>query len=133
MTTAFNINGIEPLLEVYDLPTSIAFYRDVLGFELIAGDASWWCRLRSGDVTLMLNTAYDPGERPEEPEPERVRSHADTSLYFSSADPLEMHKHLHAMGWPVTDPEVTSYGMKQVTTKDPNGFQLVFMCPVEPR
>ncbi len=24
-----------PLLQVYDLPTSLAFYRDVLGFEVV--------------------------------------------------------------------------------------------------
>jgi hypothetical protein len=31
---AITIAGLTPLLEVFDLPTSIAFYRDVLGFDL---------------------------------------------------------------------------------------------------
>ena len=28
------IRGMAPLLQVFDMPTSIAFYRDVLGFEV---------------------------------------------------------------------------------------------------
>jgi catechol 2,3-dioxygenase-like lactoylglutathione lyase family enzyme len=34
---AIAISGLAPLLEVFDLLTSIAFYRDVLGFELVSG------------------------------------------------------------------------------------------------
>jgi catechol 2,3-dioxygenase-like lactoylglutathione lyase family enzyme len=29
------IRGMAPLLQVFDMPTSIAFYRDVLGFEVV--------------------------------------------------------------------------------------------------
>ena len=32
---AIDIRGGCPLLAVFDMPTSIAFYRDVLGFEVI--------------------------------------------------------------------------------------------------
>ncbi len=31
-----DIRGLAPLLQVLDMPTSIAFYRDVLGFEIVA-------------------------------------------------------------------------------------------------
>jgi Glyoxalase/Bleomycin resistance protein/Dioxygenase superfamily len=31
---AIEIRGMAPLLQVFDMPTSIAFYRDVLGFEV---------------------------------------------------------------------------------------------------
>jgi glyoxylase I family protein len=123
---ALTVRGLMPLLEVFDLPKAVAFYRDVLGFELVAGDESWWCMLKLGDSTLMLNTAYERDERPPQPQPQRVRGHGDTSLYFSSPDPDEAYAHLQARGWPVTAPEVTSYGMRQVSTKDPDGFQLFF-------
>ncbi len=126
---AIAISGLAPLLEVFDLPTSIAFYCDVLGFELVSGDESWWCMLKLGEATLMLNTAYEDHERPAVPEPARVRSHADTSLYFSSPDPDEVCLHLRRKGWAVTEPMVTSYGMWQVSTKDPDGFQLSFYAP----
>jgi glyoxylase I family protein len=126
---AITISGLTPLLEVFDLPTSIAFYRDVLGFELVSGDASWWCMLKMGEASLMLNTAYEDHERPALPEKARVLGHADTSLYFSSPDPDEVYARLCKKGWTATEPMVTSYGMRQVSTKDPDGFQLFFMCP----
>jgi hypothetical protein len=31
---AIDVRGLVPLLQVFDMPTSIRFYRDVLGFEL---------------------------------------------------------------------------------------------------
>ena len=32
---AIEIRGMAPLLQVFDMPTSIAFYRDVLRFEVV--------------------------------------------------------------------------------------------------
>ncbi len=32
---SIEIQGLAPLLQVFDMPTSIAFYRDVLGFKVI--------------------------------------------------------------------------------------------------
>jgi len=33
---AIDIRGLAPLLEVFDMPASIHFYRDVLGFEVVS-------------------------------------------------------------------------------------------------
>jgi len=84
-----------------------------------------------GEATLMLNTAYEDHERPPAPEPAQVRGHADTSLYFSSLDPDEVYAALRSKGCTVTEPIITSYGMRQVSTKDPDGFQLFFVCPAD--
>lgn len=113
--------GLTPPLEVFDLPTSLSFYRDVLGFRLLEGDDSWWCMLQWGGATLMLNTAYERDERPLQPEPPRVRGHADTSLYFD-ADPDEICALLKSQDWPATAPTLTSYGMWLTSTHDPDGF-----------
>ena len=32
---ALDIHGIAPLLQVFDMPIAVRFYRDVLGFELV--------------------------------------------------------------------------------------------------
>jgi glyoxylase I family protein len=122
------VRGLTPLLEVYDLPASLRFYRDVLGFELIAGDDTWWCMLRLGETSVMLNTAYEHDERPAVPEGQRVRGHGDTSLYFTT-DPDAAYAHLRERGWPAREPSVTSYGMRQTSTRDPDGFQLFFVRP----
>ncbi len=31
-----DVRGLTPLLQVYDMPTSVRFYRDVLGFEVVS-------------------------------------------------------------------------------------------------
>ncbi len=31
---SIKVEGVAPLIQVFDMPTSVAFYRDVLGFEL---------------------------------------------------------------------------------------------------
>lgn len=32
---ALQMRGLCPLLQVFDMPTSLAFYRDVLGFDFV--------------------------------------------------------------------------------------------------
>jgi catechol 2,3-dioxygenase-like lactoylglutathione lyase family enzyme len=70
--------GLCPLLQVFDMPASIAFYRDILGFEVLspvpADLRCDWVLLRLHDSELMLNTAYDADERPSAPDPARVES-----------------------------------------------------------
>ncbi len=54
-----NIRGLTPLLQVYDMPRSMRFYRDVLGFEVVhaspvlAEGYSHWVSLRLGAAELM--------------------------------------------------------------------------------
>ncbi len=83
---ALKIQGMAPLLQVFDMPSSIRFYRDALGFKVIStsdsGDDFGWALLRWNGVELMLNTAYEDDERPSAPDPARVAAHDDTG-YFS--------------------------------------------------
>jgi catechol 2,3-dioxygenase-like lactoylglutathione lyase family enzyme len=122
-----------PLLQVFDMRTSIAFYRNLIGFEIVAtshpGDDFTWAMLKLGESLLMLNTAYDEGERPAEPDPTRVASHADTALFFHCADADEFFAHLQRHGWPVQEPHLAPYGMRQVYTRDPDGYEICFQHP----
>jgi catechol 2,3-dioxygenase-like lactoylglutathione lyase family enzyme len=59
---SIEVRGVCPLLQVFDMPTSIRFYRDVLGFEIVQtsqrdGDQFDWGLLRLNDAEVMLNTA----------------------------------------------------------------------------
>lgn len=128
--------GMAPLLFVFDMPMSIHFYRDVLGFEVAAtskpgqpGDDFGWCLLKFGGGELMLNTAYDEGERPPAPDPERVASHGDTTLYFACEDLEGAYRHLLAHGVQAKEPKVAYYGMKQLYANDPDGFGICFQWP----
>src|SRR6476661_6500382 len=88
---SIEVRGVCALLQVFDMPTAVRFYRDVLGFEIIhttprEGDQFDWGLLRLNDTQLMLNTAYEHDGRPAEPDPERIEAHRDTCLYFSCPD-----------------------------------------------
>jgi glyoxylase I family protein len=130
-----SIRGVITLLEIFDMPTSIAFYR-ALGFEVVQhwgarDDEFDWVLLRLGGAELMLNTAYEGDERPPTPDPGRVRGHADTELFFDCAEVEEVCELLRGKGIVVSEPETTFYGTKRVRLRDPDGFQIWFQSPID--
>ena len=132
------IDGMTPLLQVFDMPTSLHFYCDVLGFEIVqtdgntvAPDHNWvWLRLNGTD--LMLNTAYEYGERPEAADPRRIAAHEDVTLYFGAPHVDAVYDHLRAKGISVSAPKIAPYGMKQLYLHDPDGFGLCFQWKANP-
>jgi uncharacterized glyoxalase superfamily protein PhnB len=120
-----------PLLQVFDMQTSLNFYRDVLGFAIVEQtDHDWWAMLRLGGATLMLNTAYEDDERPPSADPKRVRGHSDVSLYFEFHDLDALYTHLRDRGCDVRPPANTSYGLRQMSVTDPDGYALCFTAPL---
>lgn len=132
---SIEVTGVCALLQVFDMPTSVRFYRDVLGFEIVEtspreGDQFDWGLLRLNNAEVMLNTAYEQEYRPAQPEPARVAAHGDTCLYFGSPDVDAVYSHLRERGIDVAEPKVAPYGMKQLYVKDPDGYALCFQWPV---
>lgn len=126
-------DGLCPLLQVYDMPASLAFYVGVLGFESVAasdevdtpeGRFAHWAWLRRGSAELMLNTAYDEGERPPERVAAQQRWHHDICLYLGGRDLDAAHAALIAGGVEVSPPSETAYGMRQLYFSDPDGYML---------
>ncbi|HET9275576.1 MAG TPA: VOC family protein [Gemmatimonadales bacterium] len=136
----FELSSVCPLLQVFDMPASLAFYRDALGFAVVqaapegaTGDRFDWVLLHRDEAELMLNTAYDPdAERPPAPEPARVAAHDDTGLFIGCPDVEAVYEHLRARGVAADPPRVAPYGMKQLYVKDPDGFVLCFQWPTQP-
>ncbi len=130
---AINFNGPCTLLQVFDMPTSIRFYRDVLGLAVHSqsrpGDRFDWAWLKGKGVELMLNTAYEEDSRPASPDPARVAAHEDTCLYFGCQDLDGAYQHFRAHGLEVNPPKVAPYGMKQLYVSDPDGYGLCFQWP----
>jgi glyoxylase I family protein len=125
------IEGICTLLQVFDMPRSLAFYRDILGFEIVAqaplsGDHCDWAWLRFGVAELMLNTRYEAPGRPPAPDPARVAAHDDTGLFLGCRDVDAAFHYLRGKGLDVKEPVVRDYGMKQLYVKDPDGDSLCF-------
>ena len=84
-----NIHGVAPLLQVFDMPTAVRFYRDVLGFTVWSssepGDNCNWCGLRLNGAEVMLNTAYEADQRPPAPDPDACRRALRILACFSAA------------------------------------------------
>jgi glyoxylase I family protein len=127
-----HIQYMTPLLQVFDMPASLKFYCDVLGFEIVETDANTtapnhdWVWLRLNNVDLMLNTAYESDSRPPAPDPQRLAVHGDTALFFGAPDVDAVYMHLRAKGIDMKEPVVAPYGMKQLFFTDPDGFGLCF-------
>jgi glyoxylase I family protein len=128
------VRGVCALLQVFDMPTSVRFYRDILGFEIVQtsprdGDQFDWGWLRLNDADVMLNTAYEADDRPASPDAQRVAAHRDVGLYFSCPDVDAAYRHLQSHGVDVKEPKVAPYGMKQLYVSDPDGYLLCFQWP----
>jgi catechol 2,3-dioxygenase-like lactoylglutathione lyase family enzyme len=132
---SIEIRGMMPLLSVFNMPASLAFYRDILGFEVFRdsgnGDNSSWVWLRLKDVDLMLNDQYEPGQVPANPPSERTTWHHDTCLYFGCEDTDSAFEYLRSKGLSLEPPKVAPYGMKQLYFRDPDGYNLCLQWPVK--
>lgn len=131
------IRGMCPLLQVFDMATSLRFYCDLLGFEIHATDQNTtapdhnWVWLIRDDVHLMLNTAYEPQQRPPNPDARRAAAHDDTCLFFGAPDVDAVYAYLQEKGIKADPPRVAPYGMKQLYLHDPDGYGICFQWRVE--
>lgn len=129
-----DIQGMAPLLQVFDMPTSLKFYRDILCFKIVQssgeGDDVDWVLLELNKIELMLNTAYEKEHGPAKPDQLRIAAHADTTLYFGCPDIDAAYKYLHQNGVDLKEPSITGYGWKAINFKDPDGFEICFHWPV---
>ena len=129
------LSYLTPLIQVFSMPRSLTFYRDILGFEVVSdsgdGDNSSWVWIRLSGCDLMLNDQYEPGHVPDAPPGERVKWHRDTCLYFGCPDVDAAYEYLRSKGLTLSPPEVAPYGMKQLYVSDPDNYNLCFQWRTE--
>lgn len=122
-------------LEVFDMIESVAFYRDLLGFELVfaspevvtaEGRFSHFVRLRRGQVDLMLNTAYDSNERPAGRTEPRWDACKHIALYMECDSVEDLFAEFSARGLKTRPPARTNYGYIGFSTSDPDGYSVTF-------
>jgi catechol 2,3-dioxygenase-like lactoylglutathione lyase family enzyme len=132
---SLRLTDLTPLIQVFDMARSVEFYRGKLGFEVVAaspevdtpeGRFSHWTLLRLAGVDLMLNTAYDGGERPALPDPARIAAHRDTSLFIGCCDLDDVYIALKHAGLEIEPPAMAAYGLRRFSLRDPDNFELVF-------
>lgn len=112
---------LTPSLYTPDLDTTIAFYTDVLGFEL-AGD--WkeagtpiWADVRFGDAHIWFFSQAIP----DRPEPA-----LSGLLYLFVEDVDAVYKRLEGRVTCRWGPEDQPYGLRELGIEDINGYLLVF-------
>ena len=125
-----DMQGLCPLLAVYDMPTSLRFYRDLLGFEIhMRSDPEPdghidWVWLRRNDANLMLNTMLERTHLPPQPDPVCIYLQGYTEIYIGCQDVDAAAQYLQAAGIAVKGPIVRPFGMKQLFFRDPDNYEL---------
>jgi len=119
-----------PLLNVADVERSLAFWREGLGFEVVAtwdheGRAAF-ARLRSGKAELMLNRPTDV----DRPGPGAKPSYSDVVLNLRVDDVHALWRALTAKGLSVKPPERQFYGVDEMLMRDPDGYEIAFTSGV---
>ena len=111
------VTELTPVLRTWDIPGTVAFYRDVLGFEVLTHEAHW-AMLRLDEVRVMLS-----GPNAHEGD---VRPAFTGSLYFRVTDAGAVWERVHneaRVCYPIEDFE---YGMREFGIYDNNGYLLQF-------
>jgi uncharacterized glyoxalase superfamily protein PhnB len=123
------LKRLSPNLMVEDVGRSIAYYTDVLGFNLVArvpeeGEPIVWAMLQRDDVTMMLQ------ERKcfEEDLPNVAKGPIGASLTFfvNVAGINDLYEQLKGRVEIVIDLRDTWYGQREFAFKDPDGYVLMY-------
>ncbi|MGH0035733.1 MAG: bleomycin resistance protein [Myxococcota bacterium] len=117
------LEACAPILVVSDVPASVDYYRDALGFDVafVWGEPSYYAGVCRDDVTLHLQAA-DRTERP--------AGGGAVSLFVGDADAI--HRELVERGARVLmEPRTYPYGMRDFNAADLDGNQLTFGHAVE--
>ena len=138
------VEDVCALMSVWDMPTTVRFYRELLGFEIVSRSPAYaveegeelfhWCTMRAGDATIMLNTEYDEGERPAV-RPTGGEGRFGTWFFYGCPDVDGAYAKLKAAGVACDPPKLTKYGGKfgflTLSLRDPDGRGITLQWPVE--
>lgn len=117
------LHALTPMLNTWDIKSSIAFYTEVLGFECEKfSEEHGWASLKRDDVAIMLAS---PNQHVGHTAPALTGS-----LYFKTddVDGLWMRlKDKTRVCYPI---ESFSYGMREFAIFDDNGYLLQFGQPL---
>jgi predicted enzyme related to lactoylglutathione lyase len=114
-------------LTVTDLPRSVAWYRDVLGFTVAREYAPRGplvaVALRAGTVELLLT--QDNGAHGTE----RVKGQGFSLQFTTTQDIDALAAAIESRGGVLDDPPFDAFGARAFRLRDPEGFKLVFSSP----
>ena len=122
------MNQLTPNMMVDDMPAAIAFYRDVLGFDLVMtvpqAEPFDWALLRRADVQVMFQTRASL-----EAEVPYLAGRAlggALTLYIDTEDVSGLYERVRPKAEIIHEVATTFYGKREFSLRDPNGFVLTF-------
>lgn len=123
------ITKLRPMLAVADLPRTVRFYVEQLGFNCCAmfGDPPVWAELERDGTSIMFNAPPRADVERDVP-----RASKDYQIFYLDCDDVAaLHAQYKARGLPVTDLRVACYGMKEFELRDPDDYWLWFGQPTD--
>jgi uncharacterized glyoxalase superfamily protein PhnB len=123
--------ALSPSITVRDVHASLAWYRDVLGFEvdreMVRDGKLRGVALRAGDVRLLIN--QDDGAKGLD----RIKG-AGLSLMFSTRQSVDaVAAHIKENGGTlVSEPADMPWGQRVFRVIDPDGFVFAVSAPIAP-
>jgi DNA-binding CsgD family transcriptional regulator/catechol 2,3-dioxygenase-like lactoylglutathione lyase family enzyme len=115
-----------PLIQTVDMERSLAFYVDLLGFEVVArwpdtGDSPLWVAIAAGGARIMLHVGHPKREVDHRHQPGTVT----LNFYVDRLD--RVHRALRAAGHACGRIERLFYGAREFYTLDPDGNELAIV------
>ena len=125
---AYELKKLTPNLVVADVARSLAWYRDVLGFEAVmtVPDAApfAFAMVKSGGVELMLNSAESATSEYAAFKGQRIGG--TLTLFMDVADIQTVHAALKDRVTIVMPLEKKWYGVTEFAFTDPDGYIITF-------
>jgi predicted enzyme related to lactoylglutathione lyase len=119
MTTAYTAKKISPMLAAADIEETLAFYHDVLGFEVARKSPEYCIVERDGQTIHFMKAASEEVMR-------CVRGHTEIYIEVSNIAALWEHVQTFKDRYKIRDLFDRDYGMTEFHISDPNGC-LVFV------
>jgi lactoylglutathione lyase len=122
-----NVSKVTPFFMVTDMPCSLHFYMDGLGFTMkhkwVVEGKIRWCWLDLGGASLMLQS-YLPARMPTE------KLGTGVSLWFDCDDSVALYREFQSRGLEPREPFVGN-GLWDTLIVDPDGYHLHFGSPTD--
>lgn len=123
----FTADSLGASLTVADLATSVAWYRDVVGFavdhEYRRDGHPFAVAMRAGSVRLLLT--QDDGARGTD----RVRGEGFSLLLTTAVDVDRLAAGIRARGGTLASEPADAWGARSFRLRDPDGFRLAISSP----
>ncbi len=116
---AYTAKKISPMLAAADMEETLAFYRDVLGFEVARKSPEYSIVERDGQTIHFMKAASEEVMR-------CVRGHTEIYIEVSNIAALWEHVKTFKDRYKIRDLFDRDYGMSEFHISDPNGC-LVFV------